>query len=207
MEQRLSQAQLEQVVAEVQQLSQRQQSELDAEQVRDILRELHLPPELLEEAMVQLHRREALAARQQRNRWIVGSVIGLSILLLLGTALFTQNLQRTLALVTAQRDRVTLAQDNGGNLSSVSRQANSEVFYRVTLSNAPVGQKLSLSCSWIDPGGQVVHQNRYQTQEITTPVWNTVCRHTIGLAAPVGMWKVQVFLGDRLLSDADFAVE
>lgn len=207
MEQRLSQAQLEQVVAEVQQLSQRQQSELDAEQVRDILRELHLPPELLEEAMVQLHRREALAARQKRNRWIVGSVIGLSILLLLGTALFTQNLQRTLALVTVQRDRVTLAQDNGGNLSTVSRQANGEVFYRVTLSNAPVGQKLSLSCSWIDPGGQVVHQNRYQTQEITTPVWNTVCRHTIGLAAPVGMWKVQVFLGDRLLSDADFAVE
>ena len=206
MEQRLSQAQLEQVVAEVQQLSQRKQSELDAEEVRDILRELHLPPELLEEAMVHLHRREALAARQQRNRWIVGSVIGLSILLLLGTALFTQNLQRTLALVTVQRDRVTLAQD-GGNLSTVSRQANGEVFYRVTLSNAPVGQKLSLSCSWIAPGGQVVHQNRYQTQEITTPVWNTVCRHTIGLAAPVGMWKVRVFLGDRLLSDADFAVE
>ncbi|MFZ4638907.1 MAG: DUF3859 domain-containing protein [Nodosilinea sp.] len=195
------------MVAEVQQLSQRQQSELDAEQVRDILRELHLPPELLEEAMVQLHRREALAARQQRNRWIVGSVIGLSILLLLGASLFAQNLQRTLALVTVQRDRVTLAQDDGGDLSTVSRQANGEVFYRVTLSDAPVGQRLSLSCSWIDPGGQVVHQNRYQTQEITTPVWNTVCRHTIGLAAPVGMWKVQVFLGDRLLSDADFAVE
>ncbi|MGK7877052.1 MAG: DUF3859 domain-containing protein [Xenococcaceae cyanobacterium] len=207
MEQRLTQAQLEQVVAEVQQLSQRQQAELDAEQVRDILRELNLPPEFLEEAMLQLRRREALAAQQRRNRWLLGSVVGSLALLVLGVTLFSQNQQQTLALVTAQRARLTRAQDDGGNLSTVSRQANGEVFYRVTLSNAPVGQKLSLSCNWIDPSRQIVHQNRYQTKEITTPVWNTFCRHTIGSAAPTGTWTVQAFLGDRLLSDTTFEVK
>ena len=207
MAQRLTQTQLEQVVAEVQQLSLRHQAELDAEQVREILRELNLPPGFLEEAMVQLHRREVLAARQQRRRRIVGSVIGLSVVLCIGVMLFNQNQQQTLGRVTAQRDRITLAQDNGSSLSIVSRQTNGEVFYWVTLSDAPVGQKLSLSCDWIDPSGQVLHQNRYQTNEVTTPVWATFCRYQIGSAAPVGSWKVQMFLGDRLLRDATFAVE
>jgi hypothetical protein len=207
MEQRLTQAQLAQVVAEVQQLSERQQAELDAEQVRDILRELNLPPELLEPAMVQLHRHEALAVRQRRNRWIIGGVIGLSALLLLGVMFLTQNQHQTMARVTAQRDRITLIQDDGGTLNTVSRQANPEVFYRVTLADAPVGQKLSLSCDWIDPSDQIVHKNQYQTKEITTPVWNTVCRHQIGAAALVGQWKVRAWLGDRPLSDATFDVK
>lgn len=207
MKQRLTQVQLDQVIAEVQRLSERQQAELDAEQVRGILQELNLPPDLLEEAMLQLHRREALAEQQRRYRWIVGSVVGLIALLLLGVTLFTQSQQQLLARVTAERDRITLAQDEGGDLSTVLRQGSGEVFYRVTLSEAPMGQKLSLSCNWIDPKGQIVHQNHYQTKEITTSVWNTVCRHTIGSAAPVGTWKVQMLLGDRLLSDATFVVK
>lgn len=207
MKQRLTQVQLEQVVAEVQRLSERQQAELDAEQVKGILQELNLPPELLEEAILQLHRREALVEQQRRRRWIVGSVIGLIALLLLGVTLFTQSQQQLLTRVTAERDRITLVQDDGGDLSTVLRQTSGEVVYRVTLSDAPVGQKLSLSCNWMDPNGQIVHQNRYQTKEITTPVWNTICRHTIGSAAPVGMWKVQMLLGDRLLSDATFVVK
>lgn len=207
MKQRLTQVQLEQVVAEVQRLSERQQAELDAEQVKGILQELNLPPELLEEAILQLHRREALVEQQRRRRWIVGSVIGLIALLLLGVTLFTQSQQQLLTRVTAERDRITLVQDDGGDLSTVLRQTNGEVVYRVTLSDAPVGQKLSLSCNWMDSNGQIVHQNRYQTKEITTPVWNTICRHTIGSAAPVGTWKVQMLLGDRLLSDATFVVK
>lgn len=207
MDPRLTQAQLEQVVAEVQVLSQQQQAELDLEQVRDILRELDLPPELLEAAVVQLQQREALATQRRRKRWILGGVIGLSALLLAGVILFTQNQQQTLAQVKAQRDRITLAQDYGNSLSSVSRQANAQVVYRVILSDAPVGQKLFLSCNWIDPGGQIVHQNRYQTQEIATPVWNTACRYSIDSTAAVGKWNVQIFLGDRLLSDAAFNVE
>lgn len=207
MEQRLTDVQLEKVVAEVQRLSQRQQAELAPEQVREILRELNLPPELLEEAMVQLDRREALVIEQNRDRWIIGGFVGLIFLSVIGFLVFTQNQQQMTARVTAQRDRVTLNQDNGGNLNTVLRQNNGKIFYRITLSNAPVGQRLSLSCNWIDPSGQIVHQNHYQTKEITTPIWNTFCRHQLGSEMPVGTWKVEAFLGDRRLSDATFNVK
>ncbi len=52
MEQRLTQSQLTQIVAEVERLSQRQQEELDTEEIREILQELNLQPELLEDAIV-----------------------------------------------------------------------------------------------------------------------------------------------------------
>ena len=207
MEQRLTDAQLEKVVAEVQRLSQRQEAELAPEQVREILRELNLPPEFLEEAMVQLDRREALAIEQKRDRWIIGGFVGLIALSVIGFLVITQNQQQLTARVMAQRDRVTLAQDNGGNLSTIRRQNSGEIFYRITLSDAPVGQRLSLSCNWIDPSGEIVHQNRYQTKEITTPIWNTFCRHQLGSEMPVGTWKVEAFLGDRRLSDATFEVK
>lgn len=207
MEQRLTQAQLEQLIAEVQQLEQRHEAELETEQVREILRELNLAPEFLEEAMVQMRRRKALAAQQRQRRLLIGGVVGAIAFLLIAWTLFTHNQQQTLARVIAQSDRITLAQDDGGNLTKISRQADRQIFYRVTLSNAPVGQKLSLSCNWIDPSGKIVYQNRYQTQEITTPIWNTFCRHNLNSASPSGTWKVQAFLGNRLLSDATFNVQ
>jgi hypothetical protein len=207
MEQRLTDAQLEKVVAEVQRLSERKQAELAPEEVREILRELNLPPEFLEEAMVQLDRREALAIQQKRDRWIISGFVGLIFLSVIGFVVITQNQQQMTARVMAQRDRVTLAQDNGGNLSTIRRQNSGEIFYRITLSDAPVGQRLSLSCNWIDPSGEIVHQNRYQTKEITTPIWNTFCRHPLGSEMPVGTWKVEAFLGDRRLSDATFEVK
>lgn len=206
-EQRLTQAQLIQIVAEIEQLSLQQHEELDAVQVREILQELNLPPDLLEDALVQLKRREALAVQQQRRRLWMGAIVGVIAIALIGFSLFTQQQQQTLSQITAQQDRLTFVQDDGGNLNRVSRQSGNELFYRVTLTQAPVGQKLSLTCHWIDPNGQIAHQNRYQTQTIQTPVWNTFCRHTIGSAAPSGFWTVQLLLDDRLLSDARFEVQ
>jgi len=57
MENRLTQTQLTQIVAEVERLSNLRQSELDSEEVKEILQELRLPPELLNEALIQLRRR------------------------------------------------------------------------------------------------------------------------------------------------------
>src|SRR4028118_1163753 len=74
MENRLTQTQLTQIVAEVERLSNLRQSELDSEEVKEILQELRLPPELLNEALIQLRRREALAQQQRRNRWIAGGL-------------------------------------------------------------------------------------------------------------------------------------
>lgn len=66
---------------------------------------------------------------------------------------------------------------------------------------------LNLSCNWTDPNGQIVKQNRYQTKEIKTSVWNTYCRYNISSVAPVGSWKVQMFFEARLLDDETFEVK
>lgn len=226
MEPRLTQEQLAKIVAEVQQLSEQQQTGLETEQVREILVELNLPPELLEPALVQLQRREIVAVQRRRQRRWVGFVVVAIALLVLGSMLLLRSQQKTLDRITVQEDRITLAPadgrenltgngiNRGDNLDTVSRSANDELFYRLRLADAPVGQKLSLSCSWTDPSGQIVHQNQYQTRPITTPVWNTVCRYRLGETAPTGIWKVKAFLGDpakpgganRPLSEATFVV-
>lgn len=109
--------------------------------------------------------------------------------------------------MVGQRDRITLTQDDGDSLQTVFRQKGQVLFYRVTLDEAPIGRALSLSCRWIDPSGQVVHQNAYKTQLVSTPVWDTYCRHTLGTSAPVGPWSVKMFLGDRPIEDITFEVQ
>ncbi|NEP11511.1 MAG: DUF3859 domain-containing protein [Symploca sp. SIO2C1] len=207
MEQRLTQSQLAQIVAEVERLSQRQQEELDTEEIREILQELNLQPELLEDAIVQLRRREALSAQKQRSRLVISTVAVILTLAIAITIFLKQQQQQTLARILVQQDRITLGQDDSSQVNTVSRQANSELFYRVTLTEAPIGKKLPLSCNWKEPSGDIVHQNRYQTKAITTFIWNTYCRYTIDSAAPTGTWKVEMYLGDRLLSDATFNVK
>jgi hypothetical protein len=203
---KLTHAQLSQVVAEIEELSQRRQKELDTEQVKEILRELRLPPELLEDAMVQLHRREALAVQQKRRRWIIGSAVGAIALAIAGIAFFFQQQHQILSQVGVQQDRITLVRDNGESLTSFTRQSKPELFYRVTLKDAPLGQKLSISCNWIAPNQQIVHQNRYQTKEVTTPIWNTFCHHQLGSTSPVGNWKVQILLKNHPLGEETFDV-
>ncbi|MGI0483844.1 DUF3859 domain-containing protein [Pantanalinema rosaneae CENA516] len=207
MNQRLTQTQLTQIVAEVERLSQRQQAELDADQVKAILQELNLPPELFDEAIGQLRRREALAARQRRMIWVLGAVTAVITLAIASFIWLEHQQQQILARLAVQQDRITLASDSGETLTQVTRQANPELFYRVTLAEAPVGQRLSLSCQWIDPNGNIVHQNHYQTREISTPIWNTFCRYALGSSAPTGIWTVQMLSGDRRLSDTTFSVQ
>jgi hypothetical protein len=198
MERRLTPEQLKLVVAEVQELDQLRQQELDAKQVQEVLQELGMPSELLEDAVVQLHRRQALAAQQRRRRWLWGGCIATVAAIFIGYTLISK--------VVAQADRVTLAQDDGSSRQEIDRQGNDQVFYRVTLADATVGQSLSLSCNWIDPSGQVAHQNRYRTKTITTPVWPTVCRNSIGPTTTLGTWQVQAFVGDRQISSAKFTI-
>ncbi|MEH1939616.1 MAG: DUF3859 domain-containing protein [Nostoc sp.] len=207
MTQRLTQEQLSQIVTEVEGLQMRREAELDQQQVREILQELNLPPELLDEALIQLNRRQALEVQQRRNRWITSGVVAVVIVAIASTIFFMQQHNSTLSRVSAQQDRITLVQNSGDDLKTVSRQTNPEVFYRVTLKDAPLGKKLALSCNWIDPSGQIVKQNNYQTREINTSVWDTQCRYTINPAATVGNWKVQMFLEGRQISDETFEVK
>jgi hypothetical protein len=201
---RLTQKQLSQVVAEVARLERQRQDELEPEQVREILKELSLPPELLEEAIAQLQQNH-LAVQQRRKRWQgIGIAVGCGLTI---AALLFLISPKPVAPLVATQDRLTLAQDDGSNLSTIDRQSNPEVVYRVRISNAPVGDRLSLSCSWIVPGGEVVHQNRYQTQTVTTPVWNTVCRYPINSADPPGKWRVQMEQDGRVVEQAELDVK
>jgi len=207
MTQRLTQEQLAQIVTEVGGLQVRRDAELDQQQVREILQELNLPPELLGEALIQLNRRQALEVQQRRNRWIASGVVAVVLVVIASTIFFIQQQNSVLSRVSAQQDRITLAQNSGDDLKTISRQTNPEVSYRVTLKDAPVGKKLALSCNWIDPSGQIVKQNSYQTREINTSVWDTQCGYTINPAATVGNWKVQMFLEGRQISDETFEVK
>jgi hypothetical protein len=208
MDKRLTDAQLQRLVAEVQRLSDRHREELDIQEVKDVLQQLDLSLEFLDDAMVQLKRQDSLVVQQRRRRWIAA---GVSVVVGLGLASWLwlgRRHQEQLAQVVAQGDRMTLSQDDGGNLSRVTPQAGGrELVYRINVADAPVGEKLALSCRWTDPSGQVVHQNQYRTKPITTPVWPTSCRYTVGPDSPAGVWKVTAFLGDRQLSDASFSVD
>lgn len=207
MENRLTQTQLKQIVAEVERLSNLRQSELDSEEVTQILQELGLPPELLNEALIQLQRREALAQQQRRNRWIAGGLAAAAAGAIAITGFYIQQNRQAIDRVSIQQNRITSVQDDGGNLTVISRQNNPEIFYRTTLKDAPIGKKLSLSCDWIDPSGQVVKQNRYQTREIDKPIWNTQCRYQIGTAAATGNWQVKMFVESRDIGSASFQVK
>jgi hypothetical protein len=204
MEQRLTTQQLDSIVGEVGRLANRQQAELNRSQVEEILQELNLPPELLDEAMIQVQRKEALAREQKRNTGIAIASITALVILVAGTSLFFQNKAATIAKINVSQDRITLVQDGGENLNPVNK--GSEIVYRVTLNDAPIGDKLNLTCNWLDAAGKIAHTNRYETKNITTPVWNTACRYQIPSGASTGAWKVQILVGDRLLKQAPFMV-
>jgi hypothetical protein len=204
MEQRLTTQQLNQIVGEVERLANRQQDELDRSEVEKILQELNLPPELLDEAMIQVQRKEALAKQRKRNIGIAIAGIVALVMVVVGVNIFSQNQASSIAKVIATQDRITLAQDNGENLRSVDR--GTEIVYRVTLDRAPVGEKLSLTCNWLDPTGKVTHTNRFETKNITTSVWNTQCRYQLPVNVATGAWQVQIQLGDRTLQKSPFTV-
>lgn len=207
MENRLTQTQLTQIVAEVQRLSNVREAELNSAEVTQILQELGLPPELLDEALIQLQRREALAQQQRRNRWIAGGVAAVAVGAIAITGFFIQQNRQASDRVSIQQNRITAVQDDGGNLTVIPRKNNPEIFYRVTLKDAPLGKKLSLSCDWIDPSGQVVKQNRYQTREIDKSIWNTQCRYQIGTAAATGNWQVKMLIENRAIGSTSFEVK
>ncbi len=204
MNDRLTPEQLRKIVAEVGELNLQRQKELEPDQVREILMELDLPPELLEDAMVQLKRREALAVQERRQRWIVGGALTALIIAISGMGFWMYQGQQALNRVTSQQARITLVQDDSNSLSSVNRPA--EVVYRVTLRDAPIGKTLTLRCDWVNPSGQVVKQVQYETRTITTPIWDTRCRYQLGSGAATGTWQVMMSMGNRPLSNTRFEV-
>jgi hypothetical protein len=207
---RLTETQLAQVVAEVTRLSQRLEDErqqtLEREELARILKELDLPAELIDDAMVQVNRRQSLARQRRRNIWIISSVIAIILAAVVITSLFISQRNASLNRILSEQPRITRSIDNGGNLQSISRDGQ-EVYYRVVLRDVPLDETLSLSCNWFDPAGRVFRQNRWETRPTDKTLWPTSCRCTIGQDAPTGNWRVEMSLGDRILSGTTFRVE
>jgi hypothetical protein len=160
--------------------------------------------------MEQLNRREALEraqreARRKKTRIILAmAAIVLAVIVLVSVSMWRHS--EAEGRVTAGQARITHSVDDGGSLQSVTRDGQ-EVFYRVMIRDAPAGESLSLTCNWIDPQGNLFHQNRYETRAIDKSAWPTFARCQIGLSAPKGRWKVELLLGDRVLSATSFEVE
>ena len=207
MNQKLNGDQLEQVVAEVERLHQNRQEELNREQVQEILQELNLPGDLLDEALVQVQRRSALAQQQRRHLWLgVGAIAGL-VVILAGGAFWSYGTNQQIAAISSYEDSLSLAVEKGRNIQEINRQDSPEVYYRVSIQNAPLGRKLSLQCDWLDPTGQIAHQNRYQTREIDKSVWPTHCSYRFPTEAKVGQWEVRLLIGKKLISSETFIVK
>ncbi len=207
MDTRLTQTQLAQVVAEVGQLSKQRDEELSSEQVKQILQELNLPDDLLDDALAQLTRRKALARQKKRN-WLIGSAIAVVIVGgIAAAAIFHQQYQQSIARISAGQSRITLTKNSPANVEFVDRQKNPQVFYQVTLKEVPLGDRLHLTCDWIDPSGQVVQQSNYQTQPIENPLWTTYCFYRLDSRSPAGTWQVQMSLEGRSLSRQSFGVK
>ncbi len=91
-------------------------------------------------------------------------------------------------------------------MTSIDRTAKPEIWFRVTLENAPVGKTLTLDCDWIDPAGNVVHQNHYSTKEIDRPRWPTHAHYQFGPASPLGKWVVKLSHEGNMLKMLTFDV-
>ncbi|MFO7141646.1 hypothetical protein B9T16_08115 [Arthrospira sp. PCC 8006] len=210
MNNKLTQQQLDQVIAEVERLSQMQETELDRQQVQEILEELNLPTENLDQALMQVRRREVLAAETKRNRILMIGLGLASVAIVGGGSLWFYQQQQAIAQVYANpnQSRLTLERfDRVSHFDIIDSQNSPTVYYQVRLQQTPKGRQLELGCNWINPLGQLAHQNRYQTRTIDKNVWNTRCRHQLGPTSPPGTWQVEMFLGDRILSQSEFIVK
>ncbi|MCH2050078.1 MAG: hypothetical protein MK289_16795 [Trichodesmium sp. ALOHA_ZT_67] len=209
-EQRLTQAEFTKLVGEVERLSQLRDQEINREQMEEILQELKLPTDLVDEAMLQLRRREALAVEKKRNN-LITMVVVFGFLIVIATTFFWFKIQRQALnniYVNPDQSKLTLQTNSGMEiLNVIDSQKNPEVFYRVILQDAPIGKKLSLGCNWINSNGEISHQNSYQTKEINREVWPTSCKYKFNSSLPMGSWQVEMYLGDRSLSKTEFIVK
>jgi hypothetical protein len=206
----LTPSQLEKIVGEVQRLSLQKEEELDRDRVQEILAELDLAPDLLDEAIVQLQRREALEVQKKRNFLIVSGFTIVALVAIAGVFFLSQQRAGELAKISVREDVITKFENLnaiGAKVNTVDKKAKEQLFYHVTLKDAPVGKKLSLGCDWLNSKGEVVKQNRYQTKEVNTPLWNTRCQYQLPDNAASGKWQVKLLLDGKQLSDESFIVK
>ena len=207
MKSQLTEKQWQEVVAEVTRLAQtREDEQTQREITAEVLQELQLPTDLLDDAIKQVQYQEALVKQRRQRLWL--SVAGVVLLLVLIASLWTWSATRSASFARIQTEpgRITRVTDQGDSLKTITSDGQ-EVVFRAKLRDVPLGEKLTLSCDWIDPTGKIFHQSRWETRDTNKEIWETHCRCQLGAAAPKGQWKVEMKLGDRVLTSTDFKVE
>lgn len=230
MNQKLTASPVARAVVAVEPLSQ-DGRELDWEEVKDIWPELPLPYRLLDRVRVSLERRKALPVARKGQKpslaipfaELLRGMAAIAQVGLVGAMISSiiwvndrkEAIANRIAHPPPSKTRIILSNDYGNYFVVFNRQERPHLCYRVTLQNPPKDQKLSLSCDWIDPTGQVVHQNLYQTKLINHNVWTSACSYQLGDKAKPGTWQVKMSLGVRdsvaeqyrLLTQTEFIVE
>lgn len=200
----LTEAQLDQIVAEIDRLQ--DDGELDDYQIKEVLQKLDLPSDLLETAIAQVHHRRLLLQKEQRRK-IVLSTIAIMIAGLTTTiAVVHQKQQNRLARIGAIQHIVTL-ESSAKPVKQFDRQKDQQVLYRVTLKNAPIDARLRIHCQWRDSTGQLVHQSRNQTEEISRSPWVATCSTPLTPQSQAGKWSVKMSVEERSISDRTFTVK
>jgi hypothetical protein len=207
MQKRLTQKQVSQIVAEVERLSQRRQSEIELEELQQILQELNLPDDLLDEAVMQVYRKQAIDKQKKRNRLIIGSVLAVVVGAIAATFFMQQQQQQALEGITFSQSRIGFRRNDSVSLEEIDRQKNPEVFYNVILEDAPIGEKIELGCNWVNPSREIAHRNIWKTKTINTKLWNTHCRYKFNENVPPGNWMVQMTLNDEVKTSNKFTVK
>jgi len=200
----LTEAQLDQIVAEIDRLQ--DDREFDDHQIKEILQKLDLPNDLLETAITQVHHRQLLSQKEQRRK-IVLSTIAIMIAGLTTTiAVVHQKQQNRLDRIGAIQHIVTL-ESSAKPVKQFDRQKDQQIFYRVTLKNAPMNNRLRIHCQWRDSTGQLVHQSRNQTEEISRSPWVVTCNAPLTPQSQAGKWNVKMSVEERSISDRAFTVK
>ncbi len=108
--------------------------------------------------------------------------------------------------VGVQQARLTPPEDGGEDWREIPNLPSREIFYRVTLTSAPLGQKLQYHCDWLDPQGQLALRRDYQTQTVTSEIWKVYCRADFTPASAPGPWTVEMYLLKRKISTTSFQI-
>ncbi|MGB3759272.1 MAG: DUF3859 domain-containing protein [Rivularia sp. (in: cyanobacteria)] len=207
MQKRLTQKQVSQIVAEAERLSQRRQSEIEVEELQQILDELNLPDDLLDEAVMQVYRKQAMDKQRKRNRLIIGGAMAVVVSAIATTFFMQRQQQQALERINVYDSRVGFRRNDSASVEEINRQNTPEIFYNVTLQDVPIGEQVELGCNWVDPNREIAHQNTWKTKTVSKEVWNTHCRYKFKENVATGNWIVQMTLDDEVISSNKFVVK
>lgn len=136
-----------------------------ADQAREALRELDLPPDKLDEAAAKVRERHAseAAAKAKKKRTLIGALAVLAVLLTagLGIGSLMQAKAAKVAAITAT-DPVLTAEAGQLRLSA-------------KLMSAPHGESVPMKCAWRSPDGALLHENAWTTKPVAHDAWETHC--------------------------------